>query len=414
MVSNITIYLDTRREKAKGLYPVKIRVYFDYQTRFYSIGINATENDFKRSYLSQKPRREYKALKEKIAEHEARANSVKQSLSVFSFDKFEKRLLSPTGSDTDIIYSYIEVIKDLKKQERINTAISYNASMNSIQKFLKHKGWSITKLAFEKVNEKFLDEYERWVLSEGNNRTTVGIYLRTLRAIFNTAIAEGNIDKDLYPFGKRKFQIPAGRKIKKSLPKEDLKLLFEYKDGSDLMDKARAFWFFSYSTNGMNIKDIAELQYKNISRNTISFVRSKTKNTTKGNSIPIIASLTPFAKKVIDKYGNKDRLPDNYIFPILTKGITETQKVRAVQLFTRFINQHIKKLAKEIGITTEISTYYARHSYTTMAVQNGASLEYIQESLGHADIKTTMNYWGGFAENIKKEIGEKIMDFSDQ
>jgi integrase/recombinase XerD len=89
----------------------------------------------------------------------------------------------------------------------------------------------------------------------------------------------------------------------------------------------------------------------------------------------------------------------------------ELEKQRRTQNFTKFINQHIKKIAETIGVTTDISTYWARHSFTTNAIRSVASMEFIQESLGHKDMKTTMNYWGGFEESVKRDISEKIMDF---
>jgi len=35
------------------------------------------------------------------------------------------------------------------------------------------------------------------------------------------------------------------------------------------------------------------------------------------------------------------------------------------QNFIRFVNQHIQKLAKDLALETDISTYYARHTFTT-------------------------------------------------
>ena len=54
-------------------------------------------------------------------------------------------------------------------------------------------------------------------------KATQGIYLRNLRAIFNEAIADGIISKEkCYPFGRRKYQIPTGRNIKKALKLEQI------------------------------------------------------------------------------------------------------------------------------------------------------------------------------------------------
>ena len=88
-----------------------------------------------------------------------------------------------------------------------------------------------------------MDGYRR------KSKTTVGIYLRPLRAIFNKAIEEGDIVADIYPF--KKYQIPTGQNIKKALDKSELKKLFttQVEPGSP-KEKARDFWFFSYQCNG--------------------------------------------------------------------------------------------------------------------------------------------------------------------
>jgi integrase/recombinase XerD len=143
----------------------------------------------------------------------------------------------------------------------------------------------------------------------------------------------------------------------------------------------------------------------------LSFTRNKTKNSTRSNLKRIIVPLTEFSKQIIQTYGNRDTSPDNYVFPIFNHSMDEHEKLSANQAFTRFINQHIKKLAKLAGISEEISTYWARHCFASIAVQNGASLEFVQDSLGHTSIKTTMDYWSGFEDEAKKQIAEKLLNF---
>jgi integrase/recombinase XerD len=161
----------------------------------------------------------------------------------------------------------------------------------------------------------------------------------------------------------------------------------------------------------MNFRDIAELKYKNINKKSISFLRHKTLHTTKDKPKPIIIPLTETIKAVIERYGTRPFLPDNYVFPILNKKMDEAEKLRVNQNFIRFVNQHIQKLAKDLELDADISTYYARHSFTTAAIRNGAKMELIQESLGHRSLNTTQNYWAGFEDNVKQEIADKLMDF---
>jgi site-specific recombinase XerD len=59
----------------------------------------------------------------------------------------------------------------------------------------------------------------------------------------------------------------------------------------------------------------------------------------------------------------------------------------------------------------QVSTYWARHSYATNAIRNGASMEFIQESLGQGNIKTTQNYIAGFDDDVKKEFSQTLMNF---
>lgn len=115
---------------------------------------------------------------------------------------------------------------------------------------------------------------------------------------------------------------------------------------------------------------------------------------------------------MIERYGTKPALPDNYVFPVLDKSMDEKEKMRVNQNFIRFVNQHIQKLAKDLGLDTDISTYYARHTFTTAAIRNGAKMEFVQESLGHHSMATTQNYWAGFEDDVKQEIADKLMDFA--
>lgn len=409
----VSIYLDVRRPKPNTIYPVRLRVHYNGQTRMFSAGFKVSEDAFEKAQ-QPKPRAEAKELKWQLSAIEEKAAAIIKDLKPFSFPEFEKKMFRASGESSNAIWHYDAYIDKLKKAGRIGTAESYQQSLNSLKAFVKSGGkrTNISGIPFESITPDFLNRYESWMLERGKSKTTVGIYLRALRAIFNVAIEEGDIDKALYPFSRRKYQVPAGRNIKKALSKDALKNLFNYPtEGNEYAEKARDFWFLSYLCNGMNIRDIAELKGKNVSEEVISFVRTKTERTTKGNTKPIVVPITGFIRQMIAKYGTPNTSTEDYLFPILKTGMSEEKKRAAVKNFTRFINQHLKPLAKAAGLSEEISTYWARHSFTTMAIRNGASMEMIQESLGHNDLKTTMNYWGGFEEAAKREIADKLLDF---
>jgi integrase/recombinase XerD len=242
------------------------------------------------------------------------------------------------------------------------------------------------------------------------SRTTLSIYLRSLRAVFNEAIEEKEISSDIYPFGKKRYKVPKVKNVKKALTADQLKKLFNAKPENEYQEKARAFWFFSYSCNGMNIKDIAELKWGALDGDTIVYYRAKTINTAEVIK-PIIVYLNDYTISVIEKYCNDDTYPDNYIFPIISKSQSKVDQRRAIKNFTRLINQHLKKLASALELPEEISTYWARHSFATNAIRKGASMEFVSEAFNHGDLSTTKNYFAGFEEETKRELSKNLMNF---
>ena len=79
-------------------------------------------------------------------------------------------------------------------------------------------------------------------------------------------------------------------------------------------EKAKDFWFFSFYGNGMNVKDIISLKFKNIQNEFLVFERAKTELTARRDQ-PIVIScfINEDMKHIIDKWGNDHRDPENYI-----------------------------------------------------------------------------------------------------
>ncbi len=181
-----------------------------------------------------------------------------------------------------------------------------------------------------------------------------------MRAIFNKAINDEDIRKEIYPFGKGKYQIPSSKKVKKALNREQLKKLFEAEPQTPEQEKAKDFWFFSFGCSGMNLKDIAMMRHKDLKGNKLVYYRAKTINTSKANLKPIETYLNEYSLRVIAKYGNPDKSPDNLIFPIINDQQTKDEQHRIIKNFTRFINQNLKTLAEAEGLPGEISTYWGK------------------------------------------------------
>ena len=413
MDCSITIYHDQRIKRNSGIYIVKLRVLSPTLgvTKMYSTNYKLTPEDFELA-RSNKPKGKYIQLSIELNKLLSRACEVAESIIPFSFEKFEKEMFSEPRNKANVFDAFKYAIDDNRSHGRIGNADNYQNSLNSLKKFnstLKTKNSNV--LLFTEITPDWLQRYEEYMKENGKSTTTISMYLRAFRAIFNTAIENGDISDKIYPFGKEKakYKIAKVRKVKKALKQSELKKLFE-STGSPEQIRAKDFFFFSYNCSGMNFKDIANLTYSQIDGNRLKFFRKKTENTA-AELTEISVFLTPFAHDVIKKYGNADKTASNYIFNIINNEMSAEQKQVAVKNFTRSVNQGLKKLAKKLEIDENISTYYARHSFSTNAIRSGASMELVSEQLGHSNLKTTQNYFSGFEDDSIEDITKKLMNF---
>ena len=91
---------------------------------------------------------------------------------------------------------------------------------------------------------------------------------------------DGLITKEFYPFGKRKYEIPASRNTKKALCLHDIAAIYNYKaEPGSTTERMKDYWMFIYYCNGINVKDMCRLRYKNMQDDFLAFQRSKTENT---------------------------------------------------------------------------------------------------------------------------------------
>lgn len=402
-LATTAIFIDKYHPKQDGKCAVSIRVTYDRKKRYYPTPVNLTEPDFLKTQ-GNKPREPFKEIALALQAYENKAADIIKNLSIFTWEAFERQYLTNRGAKDSVFFAFAEYIKSLKEAERIGTAVSYECAQSSIKKFK-------ADLRFAEVTPDLLKRYEKWMLANNNSVTTVGIYLRSLRTLFNNAIADGLISKEIYPFGKKKYEIPTGKNIKKALTLSDIELLYNYKPEPGSSDeKARDFWLFMYLCNGINVKDLCLLKQDNITGDIIEFERAKTART-KRTVEPIRVVITDEAKQIMTKWGNKNMIGKNFIFPVLSKGLSPERERQLIQQLTKLINKHMKKIALELGISNDVTTYAARHSFATILQRSGASTEFISEALGHGNIKTTQSYLAGFEDNSKREVVKALTAF---
>ncbi len=431
----VVLNLKKAKQRKDGRSPLKLRVTYKREYKFYALiylpqdaekarsagkepiwepgeVIAMTEIEYDRVFATH-PRETYIAKNVFLTELRNAAIRVIESLgNGFSFETFESAYFSKPKDSNDLFSILEATAKQFREAGKISTAVTYECSLNSLKEYTGKE-----QFPFESVTVKFLKDYEKWMLSPKlikgrkkattNGRTTVSMYLRNVRTVFNKVKPAGV----LYPFGKSKnglYAVPKGKNTKKALTQADVAKIAAYEAAKGTMEEqCRDYWLFSYLCNGINIKDIARLKYENIKGDKIILVRAKTADTVEEET-NIEIMITRQASQIIERHGNKPADGDSYIFPILYQGITPDDEYRLIQQTVRNINDNMTNICKDREID-RATTYTARHSFATVLKRSGASVEFISESLGHKSKQTTMNYLANFEDEEKKRWANMLL-----
>lgn len=325
--------------------------------------------------------------------------------------KYGKRKFDRVRSNVDfaamgpLAVLYGAYIKSLETQARIGTSEAYFASLMSL---LRHRPC----LRVEDITVDFLYGYEQWLLADGNSEATVGIYLRPLRAILNIQKSAGLLTDKEYPFGLRKYLIPAGINNKIALNQAELRALWRYQYQVQCPEELYylAMWFFGFFANGINPKDIINLRYQNFQGDFIIIQRQKTRRTSRRQPKRITIPVNEPMRRIIRRFGNPDTSPKNYVFPVLQPGLSPHRQKELNQNFTCTIIDWMNKIAPKVGITKRITTKTWRHSFATMLKRAGVSTVFISEALGHQILQTTEDYLDEFELEVKAGVTHQLTE----
>jgi integrase len=447
--ATVNLFLDKRASK-DGEGVVKWLVCVDRKQRLFTTGqkVNAAEWAFLQANPKELDGRASERNKEIWARlqpkyYGAQESYLKRAQSIinklgkdFTFDGFAEALArwgkedeKPT-EQTDLIAALLAKSVGMTNAGRVSNGINYELAAKSLRRFVDsfddaerkeflnipvprrtNQARPVATLQYSHLTPDFLTTYEQWMqhygkapqskakAATGASLTTVGIYLRHVRAVVNDAIENGLMPREAYPFGRNRYVIPAGANVKKALPKADLEQIKAYKPMTGTMEqRAHDLWLFSYFCNGANLTDICRLTWGRVDLKDqkLTFIRQKTARSKKQNQTPIVAHLRPETLAILERWGTKDRKPTGYVFPFLTADMTEAQKKQAVHQTVKMTNKWMGKIAESLGIEGDVNTYAARHSFATSLLKSKAPLAFISKSLGHTNIKTTESYLGSF------------------
>ena len=284
-----------------------------------------------------------------------------------------------------------------------STADNYRTAVRSFVRFNGGRDVPLSAL-----NADTLRRYERWLRDRGVCPNTSSCYMRSLRALHNKAAAKRLI-KDRTPF---KGVFTGNEKtLKRSIGTKEIRGLIQPffspphgKGTGGEVPKALSLtldlFLFSFYAMGMPFTDLARLRKTQIKEGVLTYSRRKT-----GRQVRV--RLEPCMLHILEKYKTEGT---DYLFPILYKVKDGKQVSVSYPSALNRYNRSLKELARQAGIPVNLTSYVARHSWASIAYEQGVALPVISKALGHTNTETTLVYIEGIKDERLAEANRKLLE----
>lgn len=292
----------------------------------------------------------------------------------------------PEGNFTAYFQNFID------GKENKGTKGVYKHTLDKIRSFDP----DVDMKRFEDIDLKWLTDFEAFCAKTASKNAR-NIHLRNIRAVFNNAIDFGITSA--YPF--RRFKIRPEATRKRSLSIEELRKLFDY-PVEPYAEIYRDCFKLIFMLCGINTVDLHAL--KSITKDgRIEYKRAKT-----GRLYSI--KVEPEALEIIEKYqGNNgllciaDRWSDSRNF--------RHQLNKALQRIGEVERQGRGGKKVVTSAFPELSSYWARHTWATIAYEIGIPKDVIAQALGHSDGHDVTNIY--IREDVRKvdEANRRVLDW---
>ncbi|MBQ8501961.1 MAG: site-specific integrase [Bacteroides sp.] len=289
------------------------------------------------------------------------------------------------------LFIYMEqMIAQYRLHGRHRTGETYSSTLSSFSKFRKN-----IDVMLEDIDADMLEEYASFLKRNNLSTNTISFYMKHLRAVYNRAV-DNELIIDRCPF--KRVSTSIERTPKRALPLKVIKRLKELDLSSNRSRRfARDMFLFSFYTRGMSFVDIAYLQKSNLRGDTLFYRRKKTNQ-------PLTIHWESCMQEIWDAYRADASSP--YLFSIIKDPKNHRKQY---QNASSLINRHLKEIGKSLGLKQPLTMYCARHSWASIARDEGVPLSVISEGMGHDSEKTTQIYLASLKKGVIDSANRKIL-----
>lgn len=386
-MASVTLYLDTRSARKDGTHALKLRVSHRQRSFFlpldlYLRGDQWADGEVVRHAnarsLNAYVRREQVAVEDRL--RELKSEGWLDRLDIVAL---KERFRGGNAAQVPTFKEYLLRFADTREAPR--TREVYRNTLGRIEAFA-----DADRLQFSDMTVSWLREFEVFLRQDTPSVNGRAFHFRNIRAVFNDAINENVIGLELYPF--RRFKIKQSATIKRSLTLEQLR---EIRDRSwcgsdprmDLQEAADAFLLIFYLI-GINVVDLMGLT--EVRNGRVEYRRAKTHRL---YSIRV----EPEAQAILDRYRGSEGL------------LKWRERYSDYRGFTARTNKRLAVIGEALGVDG-LTTYWARHTWATIAASLDIPKETIAAALGHGG-NTVTDIYIDFDRRKVDDANRRVIDW---
>ena len=400
-------YLDMRGKAKDGRGSVVIILAHNQTTTSFSTGVRLLPSQWNGSSaikiegreainasLVQKKQQIDKELA--IIALEERFHSMTASQLKATIDNPKKRYRHDSCGVRELFEEYISL--GMKK----NTETIYRLTLKKVVDF---GGPNIT---INDIDYKWLLQFDKYLAKTQciNGRS---IYLRSLRAVYNYAL-KIEVTQN-YPF--RLFSIKAEPTKKRSIFVEKLHLLHSFPTDKEC-SMYRDYFFLMFYLIGINVGDLLLAKKSQVRNGRLEYIRQKTGK-------PYSIKIEPEAEEILKRYRGKGQYLLNAMdhcqhYQSFARQINEglraigPEKVEYISKSDDLFDVPEKRVTID-SIIPGITTYYARHTWATIAHEIGIQTDVISQALGHSFGNRTTLIYINLDPSKVDEANRKVIDY---
>ena len=302
--------------------------------------------------------------------------------------------------------NFFEIYDMFVNEESINSQWNFRTlqKMKTQKKVLEEFDHDIS---FEKFNEQYLSNYQRYLEGKNHKNSTISKELAALKWFLKWAMKKGYTKSG--EFEKFKPKIKNVQKKIIFLNKFELKRFTEYEIPTDksYLEKIRDVFLFQCFT-GLRYSDVFNLKRSDVKDGYLEITTLKTADN-------LIIELNSYSRKLLNKYIDVE-FEHNKALPVISnqkmndylKELAELAEIDELVTQTYFKgNERIEEVLPKYSL---MSTHAGRRTFVCNALSLGIPPQVVMKWTGHSDYKAMKPYID-IADEIKATAMEKFDSF---